>query len=1013
QEIEAATGRTVPVDVLIRTPTARAVADGLAPAAADPPGAASAATAGTDVRIALDPEAKAAFKEARIAERRLPASLARLPVPAPGPAGTLALFDASSFREFTAAPVPAADLLDLLATLTWGDLDGRAKRRYPSGGGFYPVQVYVYLAPGAVAGADPGLYYLHPAERALIALAPDARYGTDLHVFHNRALVEGSAFGIFLLSTPAAIAPAYGERNAARFSTVEAGHIAQLLLTGAPERGLGLCAVGEMDFDAVRADFGADDDQELLLSLWGGALTADARSRREALRAAAAATPDPPVPPRPAEDGATDGGAAVAVVGFAAELPGARTLDELDALLAGGATATGPVPEHRWAPLASRARRAGAAVGGYLEDVLAVEAEEFGIDPDEGPAVDPQERLLLSVTRRCFEDAAVVPARLAEQGPVGVFVGSMWHDHALHGVTARSAGRPEEGTHATRGGLAHRTSHAFGLTGPSVLLDTGCVSGLAAVEAAYRAVADGRCTAALAAGANLVLHPDHLDVLSEMGLVAEDADSCAFTDRASGWLVGEGVGAILLKPLERALADGDPVHAVLRGGALRHSGTTRQFGVPDPQRQEETMRSALADARLAPADIGYVEAAAAGAALADALEFTALGRLFAADAGAGETVPVGTVKPNTGHLEAASVFAQLGKVIAQFRRTEVYPTALSGAVNPAVARALGPVALAGRQTDRWRTAPGRPRRVLVNGFAGGGSYGSLVVEEPPAGAPRTDDGTARALPLSADTPENLAVLADRLADAWRRDPGLPVTSVARALREGRKDRPARAVLVAGREAAPDGLRALARRVRQEGPGIAELAASAPADELAPTGRWLAGEQVTWPPVDAPRAALPATPLDQVSFPLPTAAAADRADGLSARLGRMWGLAPAEEPAPAPGAGRGPGTGPAPREDAPAPGGDPADGAGAGRDLAAGGFERLARIVAAETGVPVERLTPGRDLFELGSTSRQLLRIAARIAADGGREPSLEDLFTAADLGALAEAAYPVHPPATV
>ncbi|MEU5465769.1 acyl carrier protein, partial [Streptomyces althioticus] len=135
--------------------------------------------------------------------------------------------------------------------------------------------------------------------------------------------------------------------------------------------------------------------------------------------------------------------------------------------------------------------------------------------------------------------------------------------------------------------------------------------------------------------------------------------------------------------------------------------------------------------------------------------------------------------------------------------------------------------------------------------------------------------------------------------------------------------------------------------------------------------------------------------------------------LSARLGRMWGLGPAEEPAPAPGTVRPPGTGPAPEEDSCGPGVGPAGGAGAGRDLAAGGFERLARIVAAETGVPAERLTPGRDLFELGATSRQLLRIAARIAADGGREPSLEDLFTAADLGALAEAAYPAHPPATV
>ncbi len=592
--------------------------------------------------------------------------------------------------------------------------------------------------------------------------------------------MEGAAFGVFLVSTPAAIAPAYGERNAARFSTIEAGHIAQLLLTGAPERGLGLCAVGEMDFDAVRADFGVDDDQELLLSLWGGALTPDARARREALRTGTATGTDAGTG-TDVRTGDDAGGVAVAVVGFAAELPGARSLHDLDALLARGGTATGPVPEDRWAPLRSRARRAGAGVGGYLDDVLAAEAEEFGIDPAEGPAVDPQERLLLSVARRCFEDAAVVPARLAEQGPVGVFVGSMWHDHALHGVAARAGGRPDEGTHATRGGLAHRTSHAFGLTGPSVLLDTGCVSGLAAVEAAYRAVADGRCTAALAAAANLVLHPDHLDVLSEMGLVAEDADSCAFTDRASGWLVGEGVGAVLLKPLERALADGDPVHAVLRGGALQHSGTTRQFGVPDPQRQEQTMRAALADARLAPP----TSATWRPPRRAPPSPTPSSSRPSAGCSPTTRPTPRGGGGQGAGGNREAEHRAPGGRVglrpTGQGHRAVPPRRAVSdGPVRrrePRRRPRLGPVALAGRDVGHWRTAPGRPRRVLVNGFAGGGSYGSLVVEEPPAvtpAAPVAPDDEVRALPLSADTPENLAALAESLADAWERDPGLSV-----------------------------------------------------------------------------------------------------------------------------------------------------------------------------------------------------------------------------------------------
>ncbi|MDQ0847817.1 non-ribosomal peptide synthetase [Streptomyces sp. V1I6] len=1035
QEIETLSGGAqVPVEVLIQSPTPRSIAACATPAAPAAPAPAVPAGRAADVRIALDPKAKAAFKDARVAERRLPETMRRLPVPDAGPAEARALFDATSFREFADGPLPAHDLLSLLSTVTWGELEGRAKRRYPSGGGFYPVQVYVYIAPGAVEAAEPGLYYLHPAERALIAVAPGARYSTDLHVLHNRALVEGSAFGVFLVSTPAAIAPAYGERNAARFSTIEAGHIAQLLLTGAPERGLGLCAVGEMDFDAVRGDFALDADQELLLSLWGGALTPHSRAARAALAPAEQHATAPAAETAPVTDpGAGSDGAqrAVAVVGFAADLPGARTLDELDTLLAAGATATGPAPHDRWAPLHPHARHAGAHVGGYLDDVLSAEAEEFGISAAEGAAIDPQERLLLSVARRCLEDAALTPGRLAAAGQVGVFVGTMWHDHALYGVAARAAQRPGS-THATRGGLAHRTSHAFGLTGPSVVLDTGCVSGLAAVEAAFRAVASGRCDAALAAASNLVLHPDHLDVLSEMGLLAKDADSCAFTDRAGGWQVGEGVGAVLLKPLERALADGDPVHAVLRGGALQHSGTTRQFGIPDPERQEETMRAALDDAGLRPADIGYVEAAAAGAALADALEFTALQRLLAAPGPDPAPVPVGTVKPNTGHLEAASVFAQLGKLIAQFRRAHVYPTRLTSAVNPALARTPGAVALAAPGSDRWRTAQGAPRRALVNGFAGGGSYGSLVVEEPPtpAAAPAgTGSDPALVLPLSADTPGNLADLADRLATAFDNDPALTTAAAARALREGRTDRPARAGLVTDRAQAPAALRDLARRIRAEGAGTVEHRAAAAGEETAALTAWLTGEPVTWPALTTPKASLPATPLTRVTFPLPTPpagaegpAAENSADApppapaavaspapqtppvggpaLSERMGALWGIdAPAlaglaAEPAPAPA--------PAPAPVAAAP--------AAARDASASdadsAFARLARVVAAETGVDAAQLDPAQDLFALGATSRQLLRIAARITADGGREVALETLFTAADLGALADEAFP-------
>ncbi|HTI21479.1 MAG TPA: amino acid adenylation domain-containing protein [Kutzneria sp.] len=820
-------GVDVPVDILIDSPTPAGIVAGL--------GDSAPTTKAADIRIAFDPAAKKAFKEAKIAQRELAVDAERLALPAGGAQETLELFDARSFRDFVETPMDVKALTELLALAAAGQLGGNAKRRYPSAGGFYPVQVYLYVRHDRIAGVDGGLYFLHPEERSLVRLDPELRVSAETQVQHNKAIVGGAAFGLFLVSTPAAIAPAYGERLATRYSGIEAGHISQLLMTAAPAKGLGLCPVGEMDFESIKHHFRLDEDQELLVSLWGGALTAADVEQRVEL-----ADTEAVVEARPSTTSVVE---PIAIIGFAAKLPGADTLEEFDELLAGGGTAIGPAPLQRWAPLKPRGERQGIEVGGYLTDVHAFEADEFRISEEDAKAVDPQEHLLLATTRKCLEDAGITAQQLSEQGQVGVFVGAMWADHALHGVPARARG--EVGTHATRGGLAHRISHTFNLTGPSVVLDTGCVSGLAAIDAAVRAIRAGQCTTAVAAASNLVLHPDHLDVLSELGLVAEETDSCAFTDRASGWIVGEGVGTVLLKPLRQAIADGDPIHAVIRGGAVQHSGTTRQFGLPNRKRQEETFRAALTDAGLPATAIGYVEAAASGAALADMLEVAGLNKVFADNE---SPVLVGSVKPVTGHLEAASVFGQLGKLICQFRAGHVYATRLTSDPNPGVLSA-DHVELA-RRTVKWKREADEPRRALVNGFAGGGSYGCLVVEEPPEFEVR-DNGGRHALPISADTPANLAALADALADAIDRDSAPSLSSVAKTLTEGRKDREERAVVVTSATDAAEALRELAQNIKagQRIVGSDELAES-----------WLAGNTVAWPREDVRRVSLPATPL---------------------------------------------------------------------------------------------------------------------------------------------------------
>ncbi len=913
----------IPVEVLIERPTPRAISDGMsAPAKAAP--------SGLDLRVALDAEAKAEFKKKRVSLRALGDRHARVPLGKPDRA---AIFATTSVREFTAEPIPFATMSELLTVFIEGEIDGRPSRQYPSAGGFYPVQTYVYVKPGRVAGVGGGVYYLDPAGASLVALEPDAVIGTDTQVLHNRAVLENAAFGIFLISTPGAIVPAYGERLSERYTTIEAGHLAQIAIERSMPLGLGLCAVGDMAFPKVRPYFALDPGQELIVSLWGGGLPETRRDRYREL----AGTPRNGGAPKAANE-------PIAIVGFAARLPGTPDHDGLGgiaALLACRTSAIGPVPSDRWPRGSVRTGRAGAAVGAYLDDVAHFEAGEFGIGADEAAAMDPQERLLLQTVRACLEDAAVTPDRLAASGPVGVFTGAMWQDYTIYGTQSHT-------TFANRGGLAHRVSHAFDLTGPSVVLDAACVSGLAAIDAACKAIRGGECTAAVAAAANLVLHPHHLDFLAEVGLLAEGTDSCPFTENASGWIVGEGVASILLKPLSAALADGDPIHAVVSGSAVRHSGTTREYGMPNAARLQDAMRSALADAGTTASGIGYVEAAASGAALADALEMRGLDSLFS---GRTEPVPVGSVKATLGHMEAASVFGQLAKVIVQFQQEQIFPTLVTGERNPMI------------DTDRVRltTEPtswdGRERRVLMNNFAGSGACGSLVVEAPPA-AERQDTAQPEILPLSADDPELLATAAARLADRLEGRGDLPLAAVAAGLR-ARRHRPCRAAVIAGPGEAIGALRELAGKIRAGDTGHLVARAATP---VPPTG-WLDGGEPDWPEPAPRRVHLPPTPVRNERYWLDTPA-------------------PALEPEPEP--------------------------------ATTTALDCLIRLVAEEGGVDAAALTGDTDVIALGVDSRRLLRVARRIEVEYERRVPLEFLYEAATLGELATLIFgdaPVPEPA--
>ncbi|SEL82603.1 type I polyketide synthase [Streptacidiphilus jiangxiensis] len=477
----------------------------------------------------------------------------------------------------------------------------------------------------------------------------------------------------------------------------------------------------------------------------------------------------------------------VAVVGLACRLPGAADPGEFWRLLA---SATDAVDE----PGPERVAAGGAASGqraGWLTQVDAFDPEFFGIAPAEASAADPQQRLLLELAWEALEDAAVRP-RTLHGTRTGVFVGATAGDWAL--LTHRRGGAP--GRHAltgvNRGILANRISYTLGLRGPSLTVDTGQSSSLVAVHLALESLRSGEVDAALVAGVQLNLAEESTTALDRFGALSPDGACRVFDADANGFARGEGAVLLVLKPLARALADGDPVHAVLLGSAVNNDGATDGLTVPGAPTQAEVVAAALADAGVSPDQVQYVELHGTGTKVGDPVEAAGLGAAFGARKD-GQRLHVGSVKTNIGHLEGAAGLAGLLKTVLSLRHRELPGSLHFRTPNPAIdLDALG---------LHLRTGHGswpRPDQRLVAGvssFGVGGTNAHVVLAEPPAANPTDATGPADGAnrsdasappggllwPLSARSPQALQGQALALLDHLDRHPRIAPHELAHAL----------------------------------------------------------------------------------------------------------------------------------------------------------------------------------------------------------------------------------------
>ncbi|KQV49726.1 thioester reductase domain-containing protein [Massilia sp. Root335] len=495
----------------------------------------------------------------------------------------------------------------------------------------------------------------------------------------------------------------------------------------------------------------------------------------------------------------------IAIVGMAGRYPKAGDLAQLWDNLLGGADCIEAIPEQR---LAQRAHNAFTRRyrGGFIDGVDCFDAPFFGISQRDAEIMDPHERQFLEVAYEAVEDAGYYPELLG--GPdgtrdVGVFVGAVWSSYQMIGQEEKAQGR-DVNPSAFLWSIANRVSYWMNLSGPSLTLDTACAASLTAIKLACDAIASGECVAAIAGGVNLDLHQSKFDINASGGSLSPDGVCRSFGQGANGYVSGEGVGAVLLKPLAQAIADGDQIHGVIKSAVVTHSGRTSAYTVPNPRPQAALIARALEQGRIDARTIGYVEGHATGTDLGDSIEMAALIDAFGRHGAGRQQCALGSVKTNIGHLEAASGIAGLHKILLQMKHRTLVPSLHSSALNGNVDFANSPFHVQQRAAE-WQPKDvdgiRHPLRAGISTIGIGGTNAHVIVEafEP---APRAATGQGeRIFPLSARSGEQLRLAAQRLRACVTRADAPDLDDVSYTLRFGRKCFDHRLAVVAGSTAA--------------------------------------------------------------------------------------------------------------------------------------------------------------------------------------------------------------------
>ncbi|MGY0560827.1 amino acid adenylation domain-containing protein [Luteimonas sp. A277] len=491
----------------------------------------------------------------------------------------------------------------------------------------------------------------------------------------------------------------------------------------------------------------------------------------------------------------------VAIIAMAGRFPGAADVEAFwDNLCAGRDSITVFAPDELdpSVALADRMHPSYVTARGIIEDVEQFDAAFFGISPREAELMDPQHRIFLELCWECMERGGEIPD--ASTVPVGVFAGTYHSTYLRRHVAAHPELVDEVGTYQVtlaneKDYIATRVAHKLNLTGPAISMYTACSTSLVAICQAMDSLRAGACDMALAGGSSVVCPPRSGHIYQDGAMLSPDGHTRTFDAAAKGTVFSDGAAVVLLKRLSDAIRDGNPVYAVIKGGAVNNDGGGKaSFTAPSSDGQAAVIAMAHARAGVSPRDISYLEAHGTATPMGDPIEIEGLVKAFRRGTADNGFCRIGSVKSNFGHLVIAAGAAGVIKTALSLAERRLPPSLHFEHPNPAIDFPATPFVVNAAMSE-WSDADG-PLRAGVSSFGVGGTNAHVVLEQAPV-LPASEPGEGpQLLVLSARSPAALGTAATQLADFLESAKDINLADVAWTLAAGRKAFAHRAVVVA-------------------------------------------------------------------------------------------------------------------------------------------------------------------------------------------------------------------------